>query len=386
MNSKSAICILHVFPANGDNVNRNLWKTMVAAFPQSKFVLRVESELRSTSELYQKNEDWIAELPSNSFCGILSPLELPSFIPSWFRLRIKQKLSRFSFEFTIRSLLLLALGPKCILVHRSPFSFSTMMILRLLGKKIIYIHWGGLPYGRMVGFRNRWRHKLCNKIFVLMHPEERYFAPVVGNKVSSLSYPSRCNVAEVSEVNYSSFSAASILVGNNTYRRDLYPEVLDKLIPSEWECITCMLNYGLEGQEDKTRAFIERYRNMFGNRFNAWRDLLPLHEYYKYMAKFAVYICPEHTQSGLFAIYVGVMQGKAVLLRGDNYRFMRDIGIEVVDLDTVSDFSREELLKYIPTKAVVSRNRDVLMQRARSGLDIWKNEVSSAFLKGKGSK
>ena len=253
-------------------------------------------------------------------------------------------------ELSIKGIWRMIKGPKRIVFHGYSLNLWVVLLLRVAGKKMVLIHWGGRPrLGRFRGWLSRLEFRMHHHVFVLMSPEIRYFHGFLGDKVSVLPYAS----TEVGNWSFShrmykeACSQRRLLLGNSTWHRDEYGEILDRLNPNDWDCIICMLNYGRESEKGITDAFIRKYRKRFGGTFFAWQEVLPYEEYSQIVGSCPIYICPCRTQGGLGAIASGIMQGKTLFLRGDNLEWIQQLGVKAYDIDKVSDWSYKGLSSYI---------------------------------------
>lgn len=388
--------VLHVLPCNGNNVNKNLARKLCVAFPDSLFALRLLDSRDISATRIADNQEWIEYVGEERFVGVLRVSTFLDKSCHYFGSRIASRICAVRRlllpELTIGSLLKIVLGPRNILVHRNPFSFPTMVVLKLFFKKVVLIHWGGSPHvyinqsGLLTSAFDVLAFRVQYHVFVLMTPEVDAFKKIGVQRVSVLPYPSspQQGVLNIVEDYWAKSCPRRILLGNNTLRRDLYPEILDKLHGEDWDEIVCMLNYGNEDDEARTEVFIEKYKKRFGEKFKAWRTVLPMDEYRKYVARFPFYICPAPRQSGLAAAYSSVFQGKVLFLRGDNLKWLNEVtnnGANIVDLDTVKDFSFKSFCAYLSTRECAIKSARALRDafKERYTIQHWKSRIEETF-------
>ena len=158
-----------------------------------------------------------------------------------------------------------------------------------------------------------------------------------------------CSVTDTSDKKSLKTVRRVMILGNSTYNRDAYIQILDKTPTGSWDKIICMLNYGREDEKAQTDAFVKKYRAKFGESFFAWRETVAISEYLKIMGEADFYIGPAQFQSGLGAIFRCMAQNKTVVIRGHNYKWLRELGTEVIDVDSLSDYSYETLCKVMPS-------------------------------------
>lgn len=345
--------------------------------------LRGTNFRRSSSDAIKANKEYYKVIPEKNQGGYLEPA-------FWVRSPRLSKgyLAYFCGLFfpclSIRSILSLVRRSKHIVIHGNALNIATIFLMRLLGAKVVYIHWGRAPHiGRFKGVLDRFSYQLYSWVFCLMSPELRYFRPFMRRRVSVLPYPwDKASFVDIDFSSYANrFSSKSIILGNSAWSRDIYCKVLDRLKPSDWDKITCMLCYGRETEVDENKKFIAKYTEKFGARFFAWNKPLPYDEYVELMRNSAFYICPSKSQTGLGAIATCVRQGKAIILAGDNYEWLHELGVQVVDLDALEDFSFARLKTLVPDDNLAMKNymalRDAYEKKYTSSY--WGFQIAQAF-------
>jgi len=341
----------HIFWDYAPSLTRPMARTVLSLFPNSKVYL-IGNGFYNRSEALTANKNLVEETESRSFGGWLSA----AFWCGIRRLeRFKALLVFFLPNISASSLLRLIKGDNAMVVHGKSMNYVSILILKLFGKKLKLIHWGGKPIpnsrlGKICGYLEM---ALYDRIFVLMSPEIRYFPDRFRKKISVLPYNSGALEKYHFDVKKwaGRMSQRSILLGNSAWQRDNYKEVLDRLNPEDWDQIVCMLNYGREDDIEGTENFIRKYRAKFGDVFVAWRGVVSYAEYEKIVGQSPIYVCLARYQTGLGAIASAIKQAKAIFLRGDNLEWMRELGVQALDIDTVTDWSFEGLKKYIPDDA-----------------------------------
>lgn len=346
------------------------------------YYLRDQNLYADRNQAEKCNADFIEAVGPGKYLGYLKASWWVRC--SWCRGYVRYLFEVFWPEFALASILKLLKGPRNIVVHGDALHFPMMLLLALFRKKVVYINWGCPPHiGRLKGWVDKLSLRMNCWIFVLMSPEIRYFKPFMGERVSTLPYSNGLNNIDLVDVvvNRKCQSTRKLILGNSTILRDVYGEILDRLNPDDWEQITCMLNYGREDEEMKTDAFVAKYEAKFGKKFFAWRKTLPYEEYKKVMGESAIYICPTATQMGLGAVFTSILQGKTILLRGDNYNWLRDLGVGVCNLDSITDFSYEGLRKIVLNDVDARNNLDAFKCnfRNRYTVSFWREQIKCCF-------
>jgi len=224
------------------------------------------------------------------------------------------------------------------------------LVLKVMGKHLVYIHWGGNIFrnGRFWKFRLWGISLFISRIFVLMKPEIEYFKRIMPlNKIAILPYwggqPFALRQRDQPD-------KRSIVFGNNRYGMKGWGRILSEMKGGEFHEIICMMNYGGENNEEEMRLFIEEWGRKFGRAFKPWKSLVSLEEYYATMKSSQFYVCPMPEQSGLGAIYTSIEYGKAIFLRGDNYKWLQEMGIRAGNLDDMPDFSYKTMEDFLPSE------------------------------------
>lgn len=381
---RDSVKVAHLFWDTAPHLERSFAKLIASCWPNSKIYLADNFWLKQNDGLRLKeNADWINSLPTGMLGGVLTG--------NWWRKLGKHRRMRILLlnvlrpMFDFSSILQILRGPKYWVIHGGlPQFLPTMLMFRILGKRVVAIHWGG-KYGcwRRLRFLGSWAHRLFKKIFVLMEPELESFRPVVGaEKLAVLTYASLLSVEQIRSrvVQYEDVLPRCLILGNSAWRIEDYPEILDAIQPGDWDKIICMLNYGDEERKEHTDQFVRKYREKFGGAFYAWRETLPYSEYLKLMGGAPFYICAASNQTGMGAIHNALRQGKAVFIRGDNLKWFQSLGFVVYNLDSVKPWSYSNLCKSFPTKAVVEKNIEIAVRFHRQNSpDNWRRTLEDAL-------
>ena len=349
-------------------------------YPKDVVYAREMFEMSADTGRRSRNLDWTEKLTAGMYVGYLRR----PWICRIRRLPIHLSLlCRLLFtDFSLRTWFMIMSGPRNWVFHGAACSFTTMLLLRCLGKRVVLLHWGGKPsIGKYKGLLDRWSYRLYNHLFVLITPEIKYFSGFVkASKLSVLPYPS----AVLDRVAHRKWSPSNpqrwLLIGNNGLVMDAYNSILDKIVPGSWEKIICMLNYGEAEDSPRMRSFVEKYKDKFGTAFTPWIKIVPYDEYLKYMENCCAYICPWERQSGIGAAYTSAAQGKAVFLAGDNYEWMHENGIMISKVDALNEFSFEEISQYIPDDDAYEKILLAIhVQLAKYPRQYWHNTIDEVF-------
>lgn len=359
--SKKKRCA-HVLPDMMPVLASTFAKMISKNFPEAMFYLRSYYVWGDEKIAKAKNEYWTKNLLC---CTYLSY--------SWLKI-ISRKLYRyfnvliapFILEISFLSFIRLLKGPKHIIFHGYSYNFFTLFLLRLFGKKLSLIYWGGrLSFGGRLQSKifkpiYKMKYNFYENIFVLMSPEVDYFKAIGCKNVAALPYPSTTIKDWFFDVQQ--FKKAQqnkrILLGNSTHHRDEYCEILDKLSPKDWERVTCMLNYGRENETLQTEDFILKYKEIYHDVFFPWQTTHPYDEYMKILSQYPFYVYAGEGQGGLGAIATSIRQGKTLFLRGDNYTWFKSFGCIVYNIDEIKDWSYEGLSKLLLTEDQARENFD----------------------------
>lgn len=345
---KKTLHALHIFMNTAPHLSTIIIPRIKTLFPSHSFAIY---EITHEYPSFIKGNQMFIRLAEDNYFGRIRQ----NFIQRFFRETpgIGALFKRLLPDLALLSFLKLLFGPRIIILHGRlavEFNLLSLLFLRLFRKRIYVIHWAGKPCGgRFFGPFDRLTYRLFSHIFVLMSPELRYFKPLVGERVSCLPYFS--TKLESLEIHASTMGdTRKLLLGNSANCRESYCEILERLNPKDWDKITCMLNYGAENTKTLTDAFVRHYQVQFGDTFHAWQTTLPLNEYKKVLTESRFYICASKIQTGLGAISTAIRQGKTLILRGDNFKWIHSLGVKVYDYDTINDFSFEALEKLLLSK------------------------------------
>lgn len=372
----------HVFSAETEHLNKSIIKCIDDESLNSIYYLRNINDICGKDEALRLNEQWMLGVKRAKYGGFLQiPWPLRSLKTKGYLYIILKYLCT---NFSLASWWRIIKGPRNLVIHGFAVNVSTLIILLLLGKRVIYLSWGGRPtFGRRTRFLDMWAYKLYHHIFVLMNPEIRYFTELVdkGN-VSLLPYP----ISQRSLTGHFLYgyrpSRKVLLVGNSAWYIDEYCKILDKIAVGSWDKIICMLNYGNEKKIDEIVQFKEKYKAKFGDAFFPWTNTVSLPEYLKIVAEAPFYVCTAQTQTGLGIVRWCLTQGKAIFISGDNYNwFKNDMGMDVQDADSFADFNYSTLCGYVPTEDAynVRLKRWILFCEKEHSMQGWRDKIQDAF-------
>lgn len=381
--------IAHVFQDNTWYLNRGIVPSICqiidSACEQKFYLCRAHSSSASVLSVGE-NAQWIGKI-GDLWGGGLETVDWDNRL-GWLWAPIRNRMRWLLPAFSFRAWIMIAKGPKDWLFHGTFFNFGTVFLFRMLGKRIAYLNWSGSVYrGKTILSRvDNLKWRLCAAVFVLMSPEIRYFNGLLHrSKIKVLPYPCLSNkVYEKALDNLPEYEIGGLMVGNNALRMKAYPEILDKLYAGEWKKITCMLNYGSGGEWKPVTdlaAFEKKYQEKFGTAWYAWKTVLPYEEYAKVMLQSSIYICPMLIQSGLEALFLSIRQGKTVIVRGDNFLWCKDLGLDVVNMDEIKNFHIESLRSLALTKDQIVGNIKKLEYAycEKYGPKYWRETVLGCF-------
>ena len=342
----------HIFRYDVSYLTKTIVPTILKSGGRSDTIFLNVTSRNKLSFFENENKKWMAEVPNTLDCNFIDGA-------LWTRMPIRKfRVLKYPYgiiscifsDISLKGLWKLWLGPKNVIIHGFIENFLTLMALRAMGKRLVYIHWGGNIFrnGRFWKFRLWGISFFVSKVFVLMKPEVEYFKRIMApSKIAVMPYwkgqPFVLRQRDQTD-------KKSIVFGNNRYGMKGWRRILSEIKVGEFDEIICMLNYGGENNEEEMRMFIEEWGQKFGRAFKPWKSLVSLDEYYATMKQSQFYVCPMPEQSGLGAIYTSIEYGKAIFLRGDNYKWLQEMGIRVGNLDDMSDFSYKTMSAFIPSK------------------------------------
>lgn len=106
--------------------------------------------------------------------------------------------------------------------------------------------------------------------------------------------------------------------------------------------VDCMLNYG--STEDENNTLIKLGSSIFGSRFQVHTSLWGIEDYYNFMKDFDIYISSRLDQSGLGAIYLSLLLGMKLFLAGNNYSYLKNLGVNVFPTDQIKSLSYNQMI------------------------------------------
>ena len=332
------------------------------------------------------SENWIAKLPVGRYKGYLRRAD-------WTRNNrisgyLLSILNNLWLPLTLKSMWMILRGPKHWVFHGKMLSPVLTVFFRLIGKRLIVIHWGGHNInwnGRLSKMFGPLSLKALTHFFVLMAPEVPFFEQYLPTgKITTLPYCTSAykdNEIVCAYCDDDGVANKSLMLGPSAWWIDAYAEILDKIPVDSWDSIVCILAYGKRDQVSEVDSFVEKYTQRFGGKFFAWRDRVPRDEYMRRMSQTPYYICPAKTQAGLGAVNAGIKMGKTIFLRGDNYEWIISRNIKVFNLDEVDDFSYDGISRYRLTaaEAMANKHENTRFYTETINPDKWLNTINVAL-------
>lgn len=204
--------------------------------------------------------------------------------------------------------------------------------------------------------------KRMKSIYALMSPDLKVFHAAGLKQATLCPYPC-CDykMKDLEMMPLPSTSSVKILLGNSCWSIPGYKDMLRalKCHDKEIASIQCIVSYG--NPESHTRAIDElnaKGIELFGERFGLVRNMMPIKEYWRFIAGFDVYISPNEVQGGLGVIDMMLFMGKKVFLNGFNYQWKLDCGCVVYHCNDLSESDVPLLYKF--DNVVRKRNSDVI--------------------------
>lgn len=160
--------------------------------------------------------------------------------------------------------------------------------------------------------------------------KERY-----GGQASHLAtfcYPS--NLAPRTALPPNKMSGMRVLVGNSATETNCHLEAFTLIARCDdgYMDIYCPLSYGDAAYRERV---IDNGRALFGNRFNAMREMLPLAEYNIFLTTIDIAVMHHNRQQGMGNIVSLLALGKKVYMRSElsHTCYLNQLGLATYDLD-----------------------------------------------------
>lgn len=233
-------------------------------------------------------------------------------------------------------------------------------------KKCYWVIWGGDLYSYQLGKRTLgwWKVELFRRFVIkrighfITHIKGDYklakkWYGAKGEWHECFMYPS--NLYQELPIQSLPHEGVNILVGNSADPTNNHIEVLDKLkyYSKDNIRIYCPLSYG-----DQSYALkISNYgAALFGDKFIALRDFMPLAQYYELLAKIDVAIFNHRRQQGMGNITTLLGMGKKVYLRKEitTCEFLRKLGVAFFDINSICLSKIEKDIENENTKVIRS--------------------------------
>ncbi len=133
----------------------------------------------------------------------------------------------------------------------------------------------------------------------------------------------------------------SVLVGNSGDSSNRHEEALELLANycNENVIIYCPLSYG--GSPAYIKRILEKGKNVFGNKFHPFLQLLDAEEYATILKKVDIAIMNHQRQQGLGNILSLLYLGKKVFIRSDttSFKFFKRNNCQVFDINDITDLN-----------------------------------------------
>ena len=359
--------VMHVLRGNAFAVDRGISQMLQRSGTDYRICIADVNEIGEQATI-AFNREWVDKVPTDRFCGVLEM----SAVVKRAHGRWQSMLKVVWIEYAFRSLRKLLVGPRVIVFHGTTPHPIMLLVLRMFGKRLVYVHWGRkMVYTKSdlicCPFLN-----MYNRILVLMSPELRYFKFISAKRLVVMPYPDDFPYFSKDDIARGADDQC-ILVGNSAWYINGYKNLLAKFSRDDWKRITFMLPYGNEGNANKVQEFVDAGKAALGQRFDPWTEILPPAEYVAKIRKYEYYCCVEELQTGLGIIYNSILSGKTLILAGDNYQWLSDLGIKVFDFKSVSDFSVSNLRRLKLSDEQKIRNAMLLINRFRNefGIEKW---------------
>ncbi|MDH5380865.1 MAG: TDP-N-acetylfucosamine:lipid II N-acetylfucosaminyltransferase [Cyclobacteriaceae bacterium] len=220
--------------------------------------------------------------------------------------------------------------------------------------KCYWYLWGGDLYYRLdkqgqanlLNWKNRWFGSLVRDLggiathFAGDVDLARKAFSFCGEHIHCFLYPS--NIFPGSDLENKTSSKLVIQVGNSSHVSNSHEEVLEKLayLKEEDIEIICPLSYG---DKKNAKKIIGMGKRIFGDKFTAITNFMPLAAYLDLISKVDIAIFNHWRQQGSGNLISLVGMGKTVYIREDisTWKMFQDLGIKVISFN---NFQQVELL------------------------------------------
>ncbi|NQZ70911.1 MAG: TDP-N-acetylfucosamine:lipid II N-acetylfucosaminyltransferase [Lentisphaeria bacterium] len=207
-------------------------------------------------------------------------------------------------------------------------------------KKCYWIMWGGEFY--FPDSHTFCRKKVIKQVagLVTINPYEidlvREWYGATGKHISSFTYPS--NLFVDVEVSTAKFQKTKILIGNSATPTNRHLDIFNRIAHSNlanFELIV-PLSYG---DMEYAETIIKEGLKMFGEQFSPLREYLAYDDYVKLLSEIDIAVFDHNRQQGFGNIVKLVGLGKTVYTNSSStpWRYLKDLGIEIFDVDEFSE-------------------------------------------------
>lgn len=171
-----------------------------------------------------------------------------------------------------------------------------------------------------------------------------------------------------------------VYVGNNSSCISSYCYIAQNILKkwSDWIHVEFMLNYNLSINDDfrKLQLICNDYKKAVLN-----TTFYNLKDYILYMNKCTHYLCNEHSQTGLGAIYTCLQLGKKIFLTGANYDWISSLGCKIYRIEEINSMSYEEFAKPL-SDDIIHHNIEIMkkFEDLDAKVNDWNSYLSSLFI------
>jgi len=152
----------------------------------------------------------------------------------------------------------------------------------------------------------------------------------------------------------------SIIIGNSATLSNNHLDVFE-IVKNIKSKIVVPLSYGAYGYEDYKEKIISEGNSLFGDNFHAIEHFLPIKDYDEILMSSNTMIMYHIRQQALGNIYMALFLGMRVFLnkKSITYKYLKDEGIIVFDLEKESELVGVELVEY---QKDINRNLVIKLQ------------------------
>ena len=96
------------------------------------------------------------------------------------------------------------------------------------------------------------------------------------------------------------------------------------------------------------------------------------------MNKCSHYLCNEHSQTGLGAIYTCLQLGKKIFLAGANYDWISSLGCKIYHIEEINNMSYEEFVTPL-SNDIICHNMEIMkrLEDIDTKVNAWNSYLSS---------